>query len=292
MKILSLLLAGLSLVTLMGGDAATPSAKSISLPHVPSPADPPGFEVPGRTQCIPARKCMIAPTVLHRVVEVLVAAGDCVKKGQPLVRLDRDEAQADVRAKQATWESARVALAEARRQLGAAEKARAALPEQKYQEIWVAATRAGMDEQAAKAALESAKAELEHYLVTALIDGVVNRLEVYPGMVSRPGTSVWGEILDLAEIDVRCELTLAQVDLVALGQAAEVRALNSTKGYETGRVVFVGLEVDKESERVPVVVRLNNAQARLRGHMPVVVQFPASNHAPSGSECRPAQQMK
>ena len=31
-------------------------------------------------------------------------------------------------------------------------------------------------------------------------------------MVSRPGTTVWGEILDLSEIDVRCELTAEQAD--------------------------------------------------------------------------------
>ena len=34
------------------------------------------------------------------------------------------------------------------------------------------------------------------------------------GMVSRPGTSTWGEILDLSEIEVRCELTLDQVERV------------------------------------------------------------------------------
>jgi multidrug efflux pump subunit AcrA (membrane-fusion protein) len=96
----------------------------------PSPAKPaakeettPGtlaIEVPGLTQCIPTRKSTIAPVPLHPVVDVLVTLGDRVKKGQPLVKLDDDEAQADVRGKHAALESARIALKEARRYLAAA----------------------------------------------------------------------------------------------------------------------------------------------------------------------------
>ena len=53
----------------------------------------------------------------------------------------------------------------------------------------------------AQANLEASRAELEHYTVTAPIDGVVSWLDVHPGTVSRPGTTVWGEILDLSELE-------------------------------------------------------------------------------------------
>src|SRR5262249_52954493 len=59
------------------------------------------FEVPGKTQPVPGRLATIAPTVLHPVEEVLVIPGARVKKGQPLVKLDDDEARADVRARTA-----------------------------------------------------------------------------------------------------------------------------------------------------------------------------------------------
>jgi RND family efflux transporter MFP subunit len=174
----------------------------------PASVDPSIIEVPGRTQCAPGRKSLIAPVPLHPVVEVLVAPGDRVKKGQALVKIDDDEARADVRAKEAELTNARITLQESRRYLRAVEKLypSGALPEQKHHEARVAALTAETKDRAAEAALDSARSELEHYVVTALIDGLVSSLDVYPGTVSRPGTTVWGEILDLGEIDVRCEV--------------------------------------------------------------------------------------
>jgi RND family efflux transporter MFP subunit len=234
-------------------------------------------EVPGRTQCVPGKKAIIAPVPLHPVVEVSVAPGDRVKKGQPLVKLDADEPEADVRAKEAALEGAQVTLKEARRHMMAAEKSfhTGAWTETRYHQVCVAAAKAEADERLAKAALDSAKAELEHYTVEAPIDGVVNWLDVHLGTVSRPGTTVWGEILDLSEIDVRCELTPDQADQVVLGQAAEV--LNNSKKslIGKGRVVFIGLSADKTSGLVPVLIRLQNPDNRLRCEIPVQARFVA-----------------
>ena len=79
------------------------------------------FVVPGRTQCLPSRKAIIAPTVLHPVTEVLAAPGDKVKKGQVLVKLDDDEPKADLRNKEALLASATIALKEAKRLLAMVE---------------------------------------------------------------------------------------------------------------------------------------------------------------------------
>jgi RND family efflux transporter MFP subunit len=196
-----------------------------------------------------------------------------VKKGQRLVKLDDDEAQADMRAKQAALESAQLALQEARRHFAAAQKVQAAVPEKLYFEIRLSALKADREERMAKAALESAKAELEHYEVTAQIDGVVSWLNVHPGMVSRPGTTVWGEILDLREIEVRCELTLEQVERVCLGQSAEVRRTAYQDLFGAGQVVFIGIEVNPKTDLVPVHVRLPNSDERLRSGQPVQVRF-------------------
>jgi biotin carboxyl carrier protein len=174
-------------------------------------------EAMGRTECAPGRKGMIAPVPLHPVVEVLVNPGDRVKKGQALVKLDDDEARAEVRVKRAALENARINLNEARRYLGALEKASSSVPDVAQHKARVAALEAETLERAAEAAWESAQAELQHYVVTAPIDGVVSWLDVSPGMVSRPGTTLWGEILDLREIDVRCELTIEQADRISVG---------------------------------------------------------------------------
>jgi membrane fusion protein (multidrug efflux system) len=220
---------------------------------------------------------MIAPVPLHPVVEVLVAAGDRVKKGQTLVKIDDDEPQADLRAKEAGLTSARHSLAEAQRFLAAITKLheQGGTAEQTYHAARVALLKAEQDERAAAAAVESAKAELEHYTVTAALDGVIAWLDVCPGMVSRPGTSVWGEILDLREIDVRCDVLPAQADRITAGQAAQVQML--PKGdFETAKVIYVGIAADKTTSRVPVIVRMPNAKAHLRCDIETIVRFTVS----------------
>jgi RND family efflux transporter MFP subunit len=236
------------------------------------------FDVEGRTQCLPGRKAVIAPTPLHPVVEVLVKPGDRVKKDQALVKLDDDEPQADVRNKKALLEAIGVTRKEAMRYLGALEKgyASGAVPEVTYHVARAAALKAEHDERAAKAAVESAEAELEHYTAVAGVDGVVAWLDVHVGSVSRPGTTVWGEILDLSEIDVRCMVSPDQADQVVLGQSAAVQSSSGKTSYGEGRVVLVGIAADHDTGRVPVIVRLPNSKGRLRCDVPVKVSFKAS----------------
>jgi multidrug resistance efflux pump len=124
----------------------------------------------------------------------------------------------------------------------------------------------------AQAALDSATAELEHYLVTAPIDGLVSWLEVTPGTVSRPGTTVWGEILDLSEIDVRCDLTPEQADRITVSQAVEVRQTGQEKVW-AGRVVSVAVAADRKTGKLPVLVRIKDARERLRCRIEVTVRF-------------------
>jgi membrane fusion protein (multidrug efflux system) len=253
----------------------------------PGPAEKPApahesivLEAWGRTQCVPKRKAILAPAAPpHPVTEVLVALGDRVKKSQPLIKLDDDEAQAELRAKQANWESAEAVLTEAKCRLEASAKGhvKGAVSEEHYHDIRTAAIKAEKDVQAAKAAHEGAKAELEHFLLTAPIDGVVDRLDVYPGTVARPGTAVWGEILDLSEIDVRCDLSTDQADQLTGQQGADVR-VNGTRNFSgEGKVVFIGLSADKATGLVPVLVRLPNAEGRLRCGIAVQVRFTRKN---------------
>jgi RND family efflux transporter MFP subunit len=233
------------------------------------------LEVSGKSRPSPGRRALIAPVPLHPVTEVRVKPGDRVKKEQVLVKLDDDEPRAEVRAKQAALEQTRVALKEARRFLNVAEDlaSRGHLPEQQLHGARVAMLKAEQDELAAKAALESSQAELEHYTVTAPIDGVITWLAVVPGTVSRPGTTVWGEILDLSEIDVVCELNAEQADRISLGQAVEVRREGQQQPRWAGEVVFVAPAADERTGLVPVRVGIKSTGGRLRCHIEVKVRF-------------------
>ena len=233
------------------------------------------IEVSGRTQAVPARKAIISAVPGHPVVEVAVAAGDRVKKGQVLVRLDDDEPKADVRAKEAAVEGLRIELKESRRYLEASEKLheKGALSEHHLHEVRAATLKVEAEERNAAAALEGAKAELEHYTLEAPIDGMVSWLDVYVGTTLRPTTKAWGEILDLSEVDVRCELTPEQADQVVAGEKAEVRARGKKDAAGVGKVVYVGVAADEASGLVPAVVRLDNAKAGLRCGVPVTVRL-------------------
>ncbi len=126
---------------------------------------------------------------------------------------------------------------------------------------------------AAEAELSLAQSELKLYTVTASIDGEIAWLDVSPGTVTWPGSMIWGEIVDLRELDVRCELPPVQAEQVAVGQSAEVWLDAKAQAAGKGKVVFVGKVADRNSGLVPVVVRVANAQERLRAEVAVKVRF-------------------
>jgi hypothetical protein len=119
-------------------------------------------------------------------------------------------------------------------------------------------------------------AELEHYLVTAPIDGVVNRLDVHAGMVSRPGTTIWGEVLDIKDVDVRCELTPGQTASVKIGDAVDVLTADAATLLGTGRLVFVGLVATTDGAKFPALVRMASSNGKLRCEIPVQLRFGAA----------------
>lgn len=125
----------------------------------------------------------------------------------------------------------------------------------------------------AVASLKVAQEQLNDYTVKAPIDGIISTLDVSPGTVSRPGTSVWGEILDLSEIDVFCEATSRQADQIAVGQSAEVIHEGYAETRLPGKVVFVGIAADLRTGLIPVLVRLKNPSERLRSYVSVKVRI-------------------
>jgi RND family efflux transporter MFP subunit len=229
----------------------------------------------GRTQPAPGRAALICPVPLHPVEEVLVKVGDRVKKGDKLVRLDDDEPQADVRAKEAILESAGVCTKEAQLLFNHLEPLHrsGSVSEQTYHKAKSALAKCQADERAADANLHAAKAELEHYLLTSPIDGIIASLNVVPGQVSRPGTTIWGQIIDPSEIDIRCDVPPAQADRLALGQSANVSLTGLPDLKMSAQVVNVGIAGDPQTGKVPVLLRVDNRSGKLRCYVEVKVRF-------------------
>jgi multidrug resistance efflux pump len=258
--------------------ARAPTAQ-VEAPRPTAPLEaqkpPARLEVPGRTRCMLARRGIIAAAILRPVVEVLVGPGDRVTKGQVLIKLFDLEPQAKIRAREKELRSIEARAEYSRRNLDLVEKSlqTGALPGTSYNDVRSTALYYDSQKLAAEAELALAQAELKLYTVTATIDGEVAWLDVSPGTVSWPGALIWGEIVDLRELDVRCELWPVQADQLAVGQSAEVRLDGKAEAAATGKVVLVGKVADRNSGLIPVMVRVANPQGRLRAEVPVKVRF-------------------
>src|SRR5262245_34320827 len=77
----------------------------------------------------------------------------------------------------------------------------------------------------AEAELAAAESEVQDCTVSALLDGVISRLDIFPGAIGEPGSEEWGEILNVdAEIDIMCAATPDQADSLRPGSpTAQVR---------------------------------------------------------------------
>jgi RND family efflux transporter MFP subunit len=153
----------------------------------------------------------VASRITAPVVQVFVAEGDRVRRGQPLFVLDDDDQQGQ--------------LAQA-----AAQRRRAVLDETRTLELhrrgWV--TRAARDEavaaaDSARAAERSAAARVDQLIVRAGVDGVVLNSDVEPGDLASPSRALMvlgdpGRIWITATIDER------DMPLIRVGQAALMRA--------------------------------------------------------------------
>ena len=276
MKLLPLVACGLALGVLAVCELASTAAGPAAASAQPGPNAP--IEVPGRTRCTLARRGIIASAILRPVVEVLVGPGDRVTKGQVLIKLYDLEPQAKLRAREKELKSIEARALYSRRNLELVEKSSqtGALPGTTYNDVRSTALYYESQMLAAEAELALAQSELKLYTVTAPIDGEVAWLDVSPGTVTWPGTLIWGEIVDLRELDVRCDLSQAQAEQVTVGQSAEIRFDGKADAAATGKVVSVGKLADRNTGLVPVVIRVPNSQERLRAEVTIKVRFQAA----------------
>jgi multidrug resistance efflux pump len=135
----------------------------------------------------------------------------------------------------------------------------------------VAEKEAGL--RAAEAELDAANRQLDDYTVKAPIAGVVSWLRVDLGTILRPGTGAWGQILDVSELDVQCDVSTQQARHLAVGQKATVTAEGDDQLQVEGEVVSIGVAIDGRSGKLPVVVRVKNADGWWPCNLPVRVVF-------------------
>ena len=85
-------------------------------------------------------------------------------------------------------------------------------------------------------------------------------LAISPGTLTWPGSSVWGEIVDLGELDVGCELPPFQADQLTLGQPAEAWLDGEETQAAKGSVALIGYSSPKSRSSRSNVARTRGSR--------------------------------
>ncbi|MCS7315047.1 MAG: efflux RND transporter periplasmic adaptor subunit [Bryobacterales bacterium] len=238
---------------------------------------------PGKLEVNPNRVSRVLLPVPGRVRRVLVALGDAVREGQPLVVLESREAAEAL----AAWRQAQAQLQQAQANLAKAEKDLERLRDlYQHRAAPLKDVLAAENELAqARAAVEQAeavRAEVAHRLallgvdpqhagaeitVRAPISGKVLEISVAPGEYRTDPAAPLMVIADLGTLWATSHVPENQIRLIHLGEQVEIELIAFPGEVFQGRVQRIADLVDPQSRTVKVQAELANPQGRLRPEM-------------------------
>ncbi len=172
-----------------GGRTILPPKKALPLKTVKASISRTEGEVTVSGTVVARESARVAARVQGYVVELNVDAGDHVKKGQVLLRLDSKEmVEREAQAK-AALESATADLVKARNDFERYKVLfeKQSIAKKDYDDVLAKYDVAQAAEARAKAALDEAKTLLSYTVVTAPFDGIVGEKDVNLGDLATPG---------------------------------------------------------------------------------------------------------
>jgi len=191
-----------------------------------------------------------------RVVEVLVDAGDRVKRGQVLARLDQSVLAPQLNRLAASLEEARAQAA-----LSAAEFQRAknigaagALSVEEIERRRAAAVTDGAKVKVAAAQVAEAEARLSQTQIRSPENGVVLTRTVEVGQMAAPGQALFRVAGD-GEIEMRGQVAERDMALLSIDQPAHVYLTGLAVPFE-GKVRLLGAVIDPQSRQGDIRIAL------------------------------------
>ncbi len=194
---------------------------------------------------------LLKTEVVGMVEEVLVSPGDRVRKGQPLVRLDRQLLDIAVQEKEAALDKARLDLLDA------------TVPDSIVtgkpvtgERLRNAQIRSGIG--AAEVALQKAKLERERAVITAPFDGVMDQVLVSVGERLSSGQDI-GRVVDLTNLRIEAAVLEHDLPSISVGGDAVITTAAAPGAPVRGRVAAVLPLVDSATRagRALILVRGN-----------------------------------
>ena len=192
-----------------------------------------------------------------RVAAIYVEAGDHVKRGQVLARLNVSVLEPQVANLQAALEQARAEaeLADAEYRRAQAVGASGALSVEETQRRKSAAVTAAAKVKVAAAQLAEAQARLARAAVRAPSDGHIVTRNVEVGQTAAPGGEALFRLSEGGEVELRGQVAEQDLPLLKVGQAVNVR-LTGTSHVYSGLVRLLGAVIDPQTRLGMVRVAL------------------------------------
>lgn len=236
--------------------AALAAACMASLPALAQPAvptlvvgtgaGPAGFEIEGTLEA--QQQSVLSAQVPGRILSFSAKAGDRVKAGQLLARIDERELAAGLAAGDAGVAQAQAALTQARQQF---ERTRSLRAQGFVAEAALDDARAQLD--AAQAALGAAQAGRQqalvargHAAVTAPFDGVVLATHAEAGELAAPGRALL-TVYAPGRLRARVLLPLSQAAAARAASAVEVQLPDGRRVAPARRTVLPGADATSQT---------------------------------------------
>jgi RND family efflux transporter MFP subunit len=196
-----------------------------------------------------------------RVAAIYVEAGDRVRRGQVLARLNVSVLQPQVANLEAGLEQAHAEaeLAQAEYQRAEAVGASGALSAEETQRRKSSAVTAAAKVKVAAALLAEARARLARAEVRAPADGVILTRNVEVGQTASPGGEALFRLSEGGEIELRGQVPEQDLPSLKVGQTVNVLLTGSTQSY-SGRVRLLGVVIDPTTRLGMVRVALEPDQ--------------------------------
>jgi RND family efflux transporter MFP subunit len=183
-----------------------------------------------------------------RVSAIYVEAGDHVKRGQVLARLNVSVLEPQVANLQAALEQARAEaeLADAEYRRAEAVGAAGALSAEETQRRKSAGVTAAAKVKVAAAQLAEAEARLARAAVRAPADGIILTRNVEVGQTATPGGEALFRLSEGGEVELRGQVAEQDLPLLKVGQVVNVHLTGTPQIYQ-GHVRLLGAVIDPQT---------------------------------------------
>jgi len=180
-----------------------------------------------------------------RIIGVYVEAGDHVKRGQLLAKIDESVWQPQVNRLAASLEQAKAqaALSAAEYRRAAAVASAGALSAEEIEKRRALSLTDAANVKVAAAMLAEAEARLNRTRVVAPADGVVLTRKAEVGQTASPGGEALFRLANGGEIEMRGQVAEQDMAVLTVGQQADVRLVGSPQPFD-GRVRLLGAVID------------------------------------------------